>query len=444
MRAMRPVDGTGMSEELNPFAASDRRPAKIVDPAQPGVCQQAPQPRRCWTLRRLRILVATVAAATGAALVVTLAGSASGSVSTPASSLQGTAFTSAYPKGWTVRITRPIAGVTTYALTPSGVTLNSVGIPPAGSLGITIAEYSVATLAAEDPIPMPKDALKLLRYVIGTPRSATGESSSVALHETSLDGAAAAATTYTYTYGGVGNVQSDVVSRHGQELASIELNAEPALAPQGKTMLDAFIARWRWTSQGAVTDPAKLRYPAIVQTDFLGGCERAGKTAVCECFLRYVEARVPLATFMAFAVAAAKGHVTTPSWAIAAGRSCVNAGPVSAAPGSQAQSTSDTAAEELARTAEVAIETYATDHNGRYTGATPAALKKIETTIPITAGNGNAWLSSVRPTGTGRGYTITATSTTGDTYSITRTDPGLLSRTCVPVNLGGCSASGTW
>jgi hypothetical protein len=290
---------------------------------------------------------------------------------------------------------------------------------------------------------MPKDTLKLLRYVIGTPK-AKGESSSVPLHETSLGGAAAAATSYTYTYEGVGNVQSDVVSRHGQELASIELNAEPALASQGTTMLDAVIAHWRWTSEGAVTDPAKLRYPDIVQTGFLGGCERAGKTAVCECFLRYVEARVPLATFMAFAVAVAKGHVTTPSWATAAGRSCVNAGPVSAAPGSQAQSTSDSAAKELAHTAQVAIETYATDHHGSYAGATSAGLEKIEPIIPITAGNGNAWLSSVLPTATGLGYTITATSTTGDTYSITRTDPGLLIRTCLPVNLGGCSSSGTW
>src|SRR3954453_1699951 len=41
----------------------------------------------------------------------------------------------------------------------------------------------------------------------------------------------------------------------------------------------------------------------------------------------------------------------------------------------------DASAKEAVRTAETAIETYATDHDGKYTGATAAALKTIEPSL---------------------------------------------------------------
>src|ERR1700736_3382544 len=54
----------------------------------------------------------------------------------------------------------------------------------------------------------------------------------------------------------------------------------------------------------------------------------------------------------------------------------------------------DASAKELARTAQTATETYATDHNGAYTGITLAVLQGVEPTIQIAAGNNNAYLSS--------------------------------------------------
>jgi type IV pilus assembly protein PilA len=109
----------------------------------------------------------------------------------------------------------------------------------------------------------------------------------------------------------------------------------------------------------------------------------------------------------------------------------------------QKSKASDAAAKELAHTAQVAIETCATDNNGSYASATtPASLAAYEATIQTTAGNGNAYLSAVA--GTATGYTVTTTSTTNDTYSITRAANGALTRTCT--NAAGQTAcvNGTW
>jgi hypothetical protein len=107
--------------------------------------------------------------------------------------------------------------------------------------------------------------------------------------------------------------------------------------------------------------------------------------------------------------------------------------------------TADAAAEELAHSAQVAIETLATDHAGSYASANgkPSALQALEATIQIRPGNGNAYISSV--TSTANSYTVTANSTTGDTFSINRLSTGALSRTCSPTHgtHGNC-VNGAW
>ena len=93
---------------------------------------------------------------------------------------------------------------------------------------------------------------------------------------------------------------------------------------------------------------------------------------------------------------------------------------------------SDAAAKELAHTAQVAIETCGTDNNGTYNVAscnTPAALVAYEATIQTAAGSGNAYLSGVSTPG-GGGYSVTTTSTTGDTYTIQRSASGAITRAC--------------
>jgi type IV pilus assembly protein PilA len=95
------------------------------------------------------------------------------------------------------------------------------------------------------------------------------------------------------------------------------------------------------------------------------------------------------------------------------------------------------------RTAETAIETFATDHNGVYTGADAAALKNIEPTL-----NG-ANISAVTvpagaPDTSNKSYTVTVTSATGNTFSITRHDDGTTSLTCTNGGTAGCPSGGNW
>ena len=111
----------------------------------------------------------------------------------------------------------------------------------------------------------------------------------------------------------------------------------------------------------------------------------------------------------------------------------------------QKSKASDAAAKELARTAQTASETLATDNNGDYTTVSPTTLQGIEKTIVITnSGSGTAFLSAA--TGTTTGYTVTATAEpTGDTFTITNTN-GVVTRSCVPKNpatTGGC-VNGSW
>jgi hypothetical protein len=98
-----------------------------------------------------------------------------------------------------------------------------------------------------------------------------------------------------------------------------------------------------------------------------------------------------------------------------------------------------------AHTAQVAIETYSTDNNGGYAGATPAAIHGIETTIQLGPGNNNAFIAANGVTATAGAYTVTATAANRtDRFSIARAANGSLSRTCLPVGQVGCSASGAW
>jgi type IV pilus assembly protein PilA len=99
----------------------------------------------------------------------------------------------------------------------------------------------------------------------------------------------------------------------------------------------------------------------------------------------------------------------------------------------------DASAKELARTSQTTAETYATDHNGEYTGLTTTEINKIEPSIPISAGS-NAYLLSVTGV-SGTGYTVTAKATNGDEFSV-KNAGGVVTRTCVGTG-GGCT-TGTW
>jgi hypothetical protein len=106
----------------------------------------------------------------------------------------------------------------------------------------------------------------------------------------------------------------------------------------------------------------------------------------------------------------------------------------------------DNAAEELALTADAAAQTYGTNNNGSYAGLTAAALHSLERSIQIGPGGGSAYVASadgVAVLDAGAGYAITATSTTGDTFSIGESSTGTATRTCSGVASAACR-SGSW
>jgi type IV pilus assembly protein PilA len=105
----------------------------------------------------------------------------------------------------------------------------------------------------------------------------------------------------------------------------------------------------------------------------------------------------------------------------------------------------DAKAKETAHSAQVAIETYATDNNGSYLNADTTKLHEIEPTID------NSATSPVAVSGaSATGYTITVTASGGNTFSITNA-AGTMTYPCTVAsasNRGGCpgsgAAPGTW
>jgi type IV pilus assembly protein PilA len=106
----------------------------------------------------------------------------------------------------------------------------------------------------------------------------------------------------------------------------------------------------------------------------------------------------------------------------------------------------DASAKELARTAETTAETYATDHEGAYTGLTGGEIEKYEKTITYTATKctgTNACLIEVKLLGTkNEGYEVTTEApATGDTYTVVKTIGGNVERKCTAAGgapKGGC------
>jgi len=103
----------------------------------------------------------------------------------------------------------------------------------------------------------------------------------------------------------------------------------------------------------------------------------------------------------------------------------------------------DASAKSQVKTMQTAMETYATDNNGDYTGATLAKLQAIEPTLTD--------VSSATPSApsglSSSGYTVTSTAkNTLDTFSIASAS-GAVTRACANGggggSPGGCSG-GTW
>jgi type IV pilus assembly protein PilA len=100
----------------------------------------------------------------------------------------------------------------------------------------------------------------------------------------------------------------------------------------------------------------------------------------------------------------------------------------------------DSDAKVTARTAETAMETYATDNGGDYTGADADDLHAIEATLPDNA----AGTLTVAYPGAPALYSVTAESDTENTFTITRNDDGTKTLTCETEGDAGCPEGGDW
>jgi len=98
----------------------------------------------------------------------------------------------------------------------------------------------------------------------------------------------------------------------------------------------------------------------------------------------------------------------------------------------------DVQAKELARSAQTTAETIATDNSGAYGKVTVEELHRAEPTIPVVTTSRDAYLSAAEP-GPNH-YSVTATASNGDEYTITKSASGTVLRSCSsPVSKTGCS-----
>ncbi|MFN8216193.1 MAG: type II secretion system protein [Solirubrobacterales bacterium] len=108
----------------------------------------------------------------------------------------------------------------------------------------------------------------------------------------------------------------------------------------------------------------------------------------------------------------------------------------------QKEKAGDAKAKENAHTAQVAMETYATENGGAYTGVTVAKLHAIEPTIPATEAEAGKEGLRVSTTAANK-YKIESESSNLHTFSIVN-EAGALTYPCTPKEKGGCPASEKW
>jgi type IV pilus assembly protein PilA len=107
----------------------------------------------------------------------------------------------------------------------------------------------------------------------------------------------------------------------------------------------------------------------------------------------------------------------------------------------QKEKAGDAKAKEAAHTAQVALETFATDHNGSYAEATVAELKKIEPTVENESKEGGEGLL-LAGLATNK-YEISSISSNKHTFKIINNE-GAMTYKCTPKEKGGCPSTEDW
>jgi hypothetical protein len=163
-----------------------------------------------------------------------------------ATALHGRGFTTTLPDGWTSKA-QTSKHVASYALTPSGASVDVVGIPTSPGTGATIGVVDAKQLAKGlHRKKLPSKATALLPLLIGTPRAASDLRTVSAVHGTRLAGAKAAAISFSYRYHGRDIVQRDIVSRRGPRVYYLEADSDSANDADGRAALATITHDWRW------------------------------------------------------------------------------------------------------------------------------------------------------------------------------------------------------
>jgi len=213
----------------------------VAPPIPPGQGAQGLPVRAAGSHRRRALAAGTVALlALGAVVFIVLT-----SGGQAWSTIRARGFTSAYPASWTRSLAHPGPGASVWSLSSTGQSLDGLGIPPAGTIGITVGELPLSALV-DDLAAAGQPAAEILPYLIGIPRGTEQPTVTMPLHALSLAGASAAEVAYRYIHEQVRNVQEDIVARRGGDIAWLELDSEPALAVRGMAVLRGIIRRWRW------------------------------------------------------------------------------------------------------------------------------------------------------------------------------------------------------
>jgi type IV pilus assembly protein PilA len=109
----------------------------------------------------------------------------------------------------------------------------------------------------------------------------------------------------------------------------------------------------------------------------------------------------------------------------------------------QREKATDAQAKSAARTAETAMETYATENGGSYALATSADLHTIEPTLVEETKGAN----EIKVTSNATTFSVTAVSGTSPVHEFTikREAGGVVKFSCLPFKSGGCPANpGDW
>jgi len=107
----------------------------------------------------------------------------------------------------------------------------------------------------------------------------------------------------------------------------------------------------------------------------------------------------------------------------------------------QREKATDSKAKEYSHSAEVAMETYATENGGVYTPPTGKTLAEVAKTIEPTLNGAELSITAIE---SDKGYEASVTSSTANVFTIKRTANSETALTCTTKGKAGCPPSGKW